>query len=195
MSRHLVHFYDDAYPAEEASDFIAAGLLAGDTCIVMLTPANMQAVEKSMAAHRMFATATNADSPTYLSMCTDDVLSDLMVDGRLDKERAAQALAALLNPASHSGGGPVRLVGDPAPALLAAGNEEDALALEGLVGTLSAAHASMVFCAYCMNDLHSKGNTHSLFKLCAEHSAVEFPKRPWIHGFMQGAEVVGDKQP
>lgn len=185
MSRHFVHFYDGAFPAAEASDFIAAGLLAGDTCIVMLTQPRRQAVEQHLEARRMFGTPTSPHTGHYLSLDTDEALSRLMVDGRLDKERAAESLGALLNPASHGGRGKVRLVGDPAPTLFTAGNEEDALALEGLVGKLSAVHAALVFCAYSMQDIHRQGNTHSLFKLCAEHSAIELPKQAWIQGFVQ----------
>ncbi len=194
MSRHLVHFYDGGYPAEEASDFIAAGLLAGDTCIVMLTQPHRRAVEECLEAHRMFSTPASPHSGHYLALDTHEALSALMVDGRLDKARAAESLGALLSPASHGGGGHVRLVGDPAPTLFAAGNEDDALELEALVGSLSAAHAALIFCAYSMQDLHGQGSTHLLFKLCAEHSAIKLPEQPWVQGFTQAARRVSERQ-
>ena len=175
MFRHLVHFYDDAYPAEEACDFIAAGVRAGDTCIVMLTQANRQAVDQGLEARRLFSTPSGPHAGQYLVMDTHEALAGLMVDGQLDKERAAESLGALLSPASHGSSGQVRLVGDPAPTLFAAGNEDDALALEALVGKLCAVHAALVFCAYSKQDLHRHGNPNSLSMLCAAHSEAKLP--------------------
>ena len=189
MSRHLVHFYDDAYPAEEASDFIVAGLLAGDTCVAMLTASNRSAVEQMLNAHRMFSTPSSPHTGSFLVLDTDEALARLTVDGRLDMARVGESLGALLNPASHGGRGHVRLVGDPAPVLFAAGNEADSLALESVVSELAKLHGASVFCAYRMNDLHQHGSSHALVKLCAEHSSVTFPEQPWVHGFMLPAQA------
>ena len=103
-------------------------------------------------------------------MDTHEALTGLMVDGRLDKERAAEALGTLLNLATHGSSAQVRLVGDAAPTLFASGNEDDALALEALVGKLCAEHCALVFCAYSKPDLHLHGNPNSLSMLCAAHS-------------------------
>ncbi len=167
MFRHLVHFYDGAYPAEEACDFIEAGLRVGDTCIVMLTQANRQGIDQVVEARRLFS---KPPAGQYLVMDTHEALTGLMVGGRLDKERAAESLGTLLNPATHGSSAQVRLVGDPAPTLLASGNEDDALALEALVGRLCAVHSALVFCAYSKQDLHVHGNPNSLSMLCAAHS-------------------------
>lgn len=177
MFRHLVHFYDGPYPAEEACDFIEAGLHAGDACVVMLTQANRQAVVDDLAARRLFTTPSMPPAGHYVVLDTHEALAGLMVDGRLDKERAAEALGSLLSPVTHGSSGQVRLVGDPAPTLFAAGNEDDALALETLVGKLCAAHGALVFCAYSKQDLHRHGNPNSLSMLCAAHSEAAFPKR------------------
>jgi MEDS: MEthanogen/methylotroph, DcmR Sensory domain len=195
MSRHLVHFYDDAYPAEEASEFIAAGLMAGDTCIVMLIPPHRQAVERCLETRRMFSTPTGPHTGHYLALDTHEALARLTVDGRLDKAGAEESLGALLSPASHGGRGCVRLVGDPAPVLFAAGRQDDALALEELVGSLSDAHGAAIFCAYPMRDLRREGTLNPLFKLCSAHTAVDFPKQPWIHRFLHPAPVVSDQAP
>ncbi len=191
MSRHLVHFYDDAFPAQEASDFIVAGLLAGDTCVLMLTAPKRLAVEQLLKAQRMFDTPSSPHKGSYLALDTEEALARLTVNGRLDMTKASESLGALLSPASHGGRGHVRLVGDPAPVLFAAGNEADSLALEAVVSELAKVHAASVFCAYRMNDLHQHGSTHALVRLCAEHSAVRLPARPWIQGFVQPAQARG----
>lgn len=194
MSRHLVHFYDDAYPAREASDFIVAGLLAGDTCVVMLTAPHRLAVERLLDAQRIFSTPARPHTGAYLAMDTDEALARLTVDDQLDMAKATESLGALLNPASHGGRGKVRLVGDPAAALFAAGKEDDSLALEVLVGGLAAELGASVFCAYCMGDLHRRGGTRALVKLCAEHSDVAFPEQPWIQGFVKSAPVESEER-
>lgn len=174
MFRHLVHFYDGAYPAEEACDFIEAGLLAGDACVVMLTQTNRQAVVQDLEARRLFTTPSALHAGQCVVMDTHEALAGLMVDARLDKERATESLGSLLSPATHGSSGRVRLVGDPAPTLLAAGNEDDALALEALVGKLCAVHAALIFCAYSKQDLRRHG---ILSQLCAAHTEAAFPMR------------------
>ncbi|KNZ31886.1 MAG: hypothetical protein AD742_14630 [Methylibium sp. NZG] len=180
MSRHLVQFYGTAYPAQEASDFIAAGLQAGDTCIVLLVEPSRTAVEQQLERRRTFMTPGSQNSGHYLALDTHEVLARLMVDGRLDMERATESFGALMNPASHGGRGQVRVVGDPAPTLFAAGNEDDALRLEALVDGLSKTHATRVFCAYPMHDVHRHGSAHALHKMSAEHTSVKLPDQPWV---------------
>jgi hypothetical protein len=182
MCRHSIHFYDDAYPAEAASDFIADGLLAGDTCIVMLSQPALSAVEHCLKAGGVLTGAAGACSGSYKAMDTHDALSQLVVEGRLDHERATGALGSLLGQAR--GGGRVRLVGDPAPVLFAAGNEEDAMALEGVVDRLAQVHQASVFCAYPIQGFCQKRNTSSLLGMSAHHSAVVFPERLWVQGYL-----------
>lgn len=174
MPRQLVRFYDGAYPAEDASAFIAAGLLAGDTGIVMLAQPHRQAVEQCLQACRMLNTPTPACSGHCLVLDTGDAMARLMVNGRLDMGQAAKSFGALLSPSSHGGRGCVRFVGDRAPELFAAGNEEDAAALEALVGRLSAALGELVFSPY-PRDLDGHGTTPSLFRRYAEQRYAEHP--------------------
>ena len=178
MFRHLVHFYDEGYPGEEACDFIAAGLRAGDTCVVMLTGTNRRAVDRGLEARRLFNTPSGQHAGQYHVLDTDIALAGLMAEGRLDLDLAAAALNAMLDPASYGGKGKVRLVGDPAPTLFAAGNEDDAMALEALVGKLCALHSASVFCAYSKQDLHRHGKPHTLAMLCAAHDEASSPERP-----------------
>lgn len=182
MCQHSVYFYDDLYPAEAASDFIAAGLVAGDTCIVMLSQPALAAVEQCLVARGVLTCPGATNSGAYTVMDTHDALSQLIVNGRLDHERAGDALGSLLGQAC--GAGRVRLVGDLAPVLFAEGYEEDALALEGLVDELAAVHQASVFCAYPIQGFFRKRDTNSLLRMSAHHSAVKFPERLWIQGYL-----------
>jgi MEDS: MEthanogen/methylotroph, DcmR Sensory domain len=181
---HLIHFYDRAYPAEAVSDFIAAGLAAGDACVVLLTAPHRHAVEQRLHACGMRTDANGSDPGTYRAIDTDEALSRMVVDGRLDMQRARDLLASVLCPPAHSGSRRVRAAGDPAPTLFSAGQRDDAVAFEGLVDSLAAAHGAAVFCAYPIADFCREGHTQSLFRFCAEHTALEFPERMWADGFL-----------
>jgi MEDS: MEthanogen/methylotroph, DcmR Sensory domain len=189
---HLVHFYDGAYPADEACDFIVAGLLAGDTCVVMLIRQNRQAVEARLNTRRIFTTPASPHSGSYRTMDTDEALAELLVDSRLDMNRAAAKLGPLLSPATQGGSGRVRLVGDPAAVLFAAGNREDAFALEALVDGLAIARGASIFCAYRIQDFCRERNTNSLFRISAEHSALHFPERLWVQGYLDSTPTNRD---
>ena len=189
MCRHSVRFFDDAYPAEEAGDFIVDGLLAGDACIVMLILPHRQAVERHLVARGVAINDQNSHAGSYSAFDTNEALAQLMEAGRLDTTRAAAALGALLNPATHGSQGRVRLVGDPAPALFAMGNHEDTFALETLVDGLADANNAAVFCAYPIRDFCRGGNTSALLKVSAEHSALGFPKGLWVQGFLRSGQT------
>ena len=185
MCNHSVRFYDETYPADAASDFIAAGLLAGDACIVMLIEPHRHAVEQRLNARGIRTAPESHHSGSYRAIDTHDALSQLMVDGRLSHDRATESLGALLSHATLGGGRGVRLVGDPAPTLFAAGNQEDAIALEGLVDGLAIVHGASVFCAYPIQSFCREGNTNALMRVSAEHSALEFPDGLWIRGYLK----------
>ena len=182
MCNHSVRFYDDAYPAQEAGDFIAEGLLAGDTCVVMLCQPHRAAVERRLNELGFGTSPDGAVPSRYTAMDTTEVLSQLMVGGRLDLEQSAESLGQLLSPAGS--GGRVRLVGDPAPVLFDAGHEDDANALEDLVDALAFRYGASVFCAYALRGFFRSGRTSSLFRTSARHETVAFPTGLWIDGFL-----------
>ena len=185
MCTHSVHFYDDAYPADAASEFIAEGLRAGEACVVMLVKPHRQAVEARLNARGI---STDAVAPgAYRAIDTDEALAELLVDGRLDPQRATESIGALLNPAG--GSARVRLVGDPAAELYAAGNRHDAMALERLVDGLAEARSASVFCAYPIRVFCREGNTDSLLRFSAQHHRLAFPKQLWAQGYLESASV------
>ena len=190
--QHSVRFYDDAYPAEEAGDFIVAGLQEGDACIVMLTLPHRQAVERHLAARGVSIHGKTPHAGLYSAIDTNEALTQLMVGGRLDTASAAASLGALLNPATHGSQGRVRLVGDPAPALFAMGNHDDTFALEALVDGLAGANNAAVFCAYPIQDFCGSGHTSALLKVSAEHSTLGFPKGLWAQGYVQAGPAPGN---
>ena len=182
MCKHSVRFYDHTYPAREAGDFIAEGLLAEDTCVVMLSQPHRAAVEQRLNELGVRSSPDGARPARYTVMDTSEVLSHFMVGGRLDLEQSAEKLEQLMSRAG--GGGTVRLVGDLAPVLFGAGREDDAIALEDLVDALALQHGASVFCAYPLQGFFRSRGTNSLFRMSARHASVAFPTGLWIDGFL-----------
>lgn len=187
---HTAHYYADAFPTDAASAFIAAGLRAGEACVLMLVEPHRQAVEQALTARGVGTDPAACAPGSYLALDTGAALSPLLVDGRLDMARAAAALNTLLSPPRAGGGRPVRLVGDPAPTLFAAGNVADAIALEALVDRLAATHGAAVFCAYPVQAFCREGHPQSLYRISAEHSSLEFPDHLWVQGFLPAQTLV-----
>lgn len=185
MCRHSVYFYDGTYPVEAASDFVAAGLRGGDTCVVMLAQPARSAVERRLKTHGIDIGPDSGRAKVYRAIDTHEALSELVVDGRLDRERSAEVLGRLLSEAGESGR--MRLVGDPAAVLFAAGNEEDANVLEDLVNELALQHSALVFCAYELRGFFRHADTNALLSMSARHCAVTFPEGLWIRSYLAPA--------
>ena len=194
---HTAHFYGGDYPACLVADFIAAGLRAGDACSVILTPPNRLAVERQLRA-RGFGVGVGVGvgvgtGNTSIGSCrgtcqvvdTHLALATLVVGGCLDLVLARSMLTDMFSrTAAGTSSGGKRLAGDLAPTLFAAGQADDALAIERLVDTLAAAHRAAVFCAYPIKDVCQGASTRSLFRVCAEHASLEFPERLWVQDLL-----------
>jgi hypothetical protein len=175
MCEHAVLFYDNAYPAEIVSEFLINGLAAGDSCVVLLTASHRRAVEQCLRARQV-----RIEDTDVVTVDTDEVLSRLLVDGRLDMQLASELLTPLMRPASASARCRVRAVGDLAPVLCAAGNTDDAVAFENLVHRLTRENEASVICAYSISAHSGSSGLEALLRLSAEHATVEFPERMWI---------------
>lgn len=180
MCQHLALFYADDYPAEEVGDFFAAGLAAGDHCLALLTAPHRRAVAQCLEARGL-----GAAHAAYAAVDTDEVLAQCLVDGRLDLQRASALLTPLMTVPARSGLRRVRAAGDLAPALVAAGKINDAVAFEALVHRLTLAHDATVICAYPIGAIWGRDNMRALLRLSAEHASVEFPEQLWIRALTQ----------
>ena len=189
---HTAHFYVGAYPASLVADFIVAGLRVGDACTVILTPRHRLAVERQLQARGLGVGvgvgAGNGSIGSYRGayrvVDTHVALATLVVDGCLDWVLARSMLTDMFGRTAPGTSGGKRLAGDLAPTLIAAGQADDALAIERLVDTLAAAHRAAVFCAYPIKDVCQGASTRSLFSVCAEHASLEFPERLWVQDLL-----------
>jgi hypothetical protein len=74
-----------------------------------------------------------------------------------------------------------------APALVAAGHADDAVAFEALVHRLTVEHGASVICAYAIHAVCGHGNMTSLLRLSAEHASLELPDRLWVRALRRPA--------
>lgn len=188
MCQHLVCFYDDAFPADAVSEFLAAGLRAGDTCLALLTAPHQTAVEKGLRKRGVHTASTD-----FLAIDTDAMLARCRIDGRLALDRAGALLTPLMKPSGSTTvrgtDRRVRAVGDLAPTLCAAGEVEDAVAFEALVHRLAQEHGAAVICPYPIEVFARRADMDALFRLSAEHARVEFPEQLWVRGLMSSAAM------
>jgi hypothetical protein len=189
MCEHAVLFYDNAYPAEQVSEFLIAGLAAGDRLLVLLTASHRSAVEQCLRARQVRLEDTDC-----LTVDTNEVLSHLLVDGRLDMQLASEVLTPLMRPASANDRRRVRAVGDLAPELCAAGHTDDAVAFENLVHRLARENGAAVICAYSISTHGVSGGVDALLRLSAEHATIEFPERMWIQRLLSTSAPAGGQR-
>jgi len=180
MGRHLLRYYVDDYPAAEVGDYLAAGLEAGDSCLTLLTAAHRKAVESCMGERGIRFPAANC-----VVVDTDELLAQLLVDGRLALDRAGELLAPLMKPSGSARR--VCAVGDLAPTLVGLGNIDDAVAFEGLVHRLALAHGAVILCAYPIRSFGHRADLDSVVRLSAQHTELEFPAQLWAQALLPPA--------
>ncbi len=185
MCQHTVRFYDEAYPADSVSEFLAAGLEAGDRCLTLLTAPHRHAVEQCLRAR-----GVAIERSAYVAVDSDEAWAQMQVNGRLDARRAHAMLEQLMVRPQGGGSGRVRAVGDLAPTLHAAGKIDDAVAFERLVHLAMERHGASTICAYPIHSQRREGRMQTLLRLSAEHTVVEFPQHLWAHHWVTSASSV-----
>ena len=176
MCTHVARFYADAYPVAEVVDFFAVGLEAGDSCFALLTAQHRLAVEGSMRSRGIVL-----ESVAYVAVDSDEAWSKMQVNGTLDLGKASALLAPLMIPPCNGKNARVRVVGDMASMLCAAGKTEDAVTFEGLMHRLTQEYGASTICAYPIKKHLAYDGFWGLMRLSAQHAAIEFPQQLWAH--------------
>jgi hypothetical protein len=109
----------------------------------------------------------------YWPLDVAEVLSQFMIDDRVDEARFRKAARALVADAARGTTGeqvPVAACGDAAPTLWKAGHADAAVRLEQLWDELSKECDVEILCGYTGCGHHA--DQHVFDRICAEHSAV-----------------------
>ena len=173
--RHAVQFHDnESHFLDEASQLVGATLRSGEQVVLVASEATRIGVAERLQARQMNL-AVLAEREQYVAMDSALALSEVMRDGRPDKERLAEVIRGLdrLRLAGPNGPrGRLTIFGDMSVSLCRNGNFEAALELERLWNELTRALPFFTVCSYPIECFEHSDARTLLPNVCAEHSAV-----------------------
>jgi DNA-binding NarL/FixJ family response regulator len=173
--RHDVLFYsDDAVFVDAFSRFIAGTLHEGSAVIVLVNAPHHESLRRSLGA-----SGVDLDSAVregrYVSLDISELLSQVMINGRVDTTQFTSAAEDMIAEAAHrTTRQHARLAacGECAPTLWAHGHIEEAIQLEHLWDEVVArSHQVDTLCAYPMTARQE--DVRAVRSLCAAHMVVE----------------------
>jgi PAS domain S-box-containing protein len=170
-SEHFVLFCEtDAFLVNLGSEFIGAGLRAGDACIVLATGPHRESLEERLKGDGLEVAAARVRG-RYVSFDAAATLSKFMVDGSPEPGRFAEVIGSMIARAAK-GRRHVRIFGEMVALLWADGNREAALRLEELWNDLNTTHSFSLFCAYPLHDFGGDVYGGAFTEICQRHSRV-----------------------
>ncbi len=181
MLTHIAQFYEDdeSYCAVQVS-LLDAALRAGDTGIVLATPAHLHALQESLARlHSAAAAGPPAGYGHCVMLDGVQVLSRFMVDGRLDEQQCREVLTGLIAQHVPAGGRRIWIFAEMVGLLVEQAKPEEALRLEGFWADLVSAKRGYSFsmvCSYPQHILDQDTCRHWIPAICRAHTGVSLPR-------------------
>lgn len=168
---HIVQFYDDdATLARAVVDFLAPGLAARQSAVIVATPAHTAAFEARLVA-KGFDVAGARGSGRLMVLDAEETMQRLIVDGWPDWGRFATQVPPLLEQAAaRARDGQVRVYGEMVDVLWQQGKQTAALRLEEMWTELQQTMPFTLLCAYSFS--HFYVETGVLDMVCGPHSHV-----------------------
>jgi len=169
-SEHFVQFCEtDSFIIHSVSEFIGAGLRAGDACIVLATKPHGESLEERLQGDGLEVAAARVRGQ-YVSIDAAAMLSKFMVDGEPSSESFAKVVGSMIARAAK--GRRVRVFGELVALLWADGNLAAAIRLEELWNDLGKIHAFSLLCAYPMHSFGGEVYELEFAEICKQHSHV-----------------------
>lgn len=167
---HIVELYsDEAHFLQLLVGFVAGGLAAGESVVLLATREHLQALEATLADRDIdIAGARRRDH--YLSFEVDDALQRIMRGDWPDEARFEAFVSELLERGS-AGGRRVRAFGELVAVLWARGHQEATIELEKLWDRLCRRHGLPLFCAYPRAGFRQE-HGESVREICKAHTRV-----------------------
>ncbi|HEV7859906.1 MAG TPA: ATP-binding protein [Pyrinomonadaceae bacterium] len=170
-SEHFVQFYEtDSFLLNSLSDFMSAGLRAGDACIVVATQAHRESLEERLQANGLDVVAAR-ESGQYVSLDAGETLSKFMMKGLPNPARFSEVIGGLIARAAE-GRQHVRIFGEMVALLWAEGNNSGALQLEELWNELHKTRSFLLFCAYPLSHFDETTPGVCIGDVCTAHSSI-----------------------
>ena len=169
----LVQFYEeDAFLCGAASRFLAEGLLAGDSAVVIASEAHSDAFCASLAA-KGFDIERERSRGRLELLDARDALTRLMAGAVPDWGRFRTLVGgALERAASHAETGRIRAYGEMVDLLWQDGNPRGAIHLEELWNDLGKLRPFTLLCAYRMENFLHEAHRGPFEEICRMHTQV-----------------------
>src|SRR5229473_1359931 len=170
-SEHFVQFYEtDSFLLNSLTDFVGAGLRAGNAVIVIGTKARRQSLEESLRESGLDLRDCRA-SGQYIPLDAQKTLARFMIGGFPDRARFAEVVGGLIERAAN-GRRDVRIFGEMVALLWEAGNYEGAIRMEEMWNDLQRTHSFSLFCVYPMNQSNGAARVKPFTDVCATHTRI-----------------------
>jgi hypothetical protein len=167
---HLVQFYErEGAFLDSLGDFVAAGLLHGESVIVIATAAHLGALDTRLRA-RGFDVDRAIIQDRFIPLDAAGVLSQFMLNGWPDEQRFRAVVQGVLARARR-GTPRVRAFGEMVAILWARGEHAATVHLERLWHGLCHEHDFSLLCAYPKSDFGADAHA-AIGQICAAHTDV-----------------------
>jgi hypothetical protein len=174
---HAIQLYgDDAEMLDGVARFVGAGLAGGDAVVVVVTPAHGVALRGLLEA-RGIDCAGAERAGRFVEADSERLLAQLVVDGRPDRDRFFGVVSPMLRRlretvVARDPNARLRVFGEMAGTLYAAGNHAGALALERHWGELAATMPFTLLCGYPAAGFAENPEDEPFHAVCDHHGTL-----------------------
>lgn len=170
-SEHFVQFCEaDSFLMNSLSEFIGAGLRAGDACIILATGHHREGLEERLKEEGLQIAAAQKQG-LYVALDAAATLAEFMIDGWPDPVRFAEVIGNIISQAAQ-GQRRVRVFGELVSLLWEGGNRAAAMRLEELWNDLYKTHSFWLLCAYSMYHFSGEEYEREFIEICRQHTRV-----------------------
>jgi signal transduction histidine kinase len=179
---HSVQFYaEDRFLVESVARFLAAALYRGEAAIALATVEHRQGIAEALETMGVNLARALA-SGRYVELDPGEVLSRIVVQGRLDAARFIALMGDVIVKAKTALGGAQRKVvifGEAVSVLCDRREAAEALQLEQFWTELAQTHVFRLLCAYPAGSFSQAADAEIFNQICASHDHV-FPDESFL---------------
>lgn len=168
---HHVQFYEhDSFLCEAVTEFVAAGLQAGQPLLIVVTTSHRTAITNSLIAQNLNV-KTGEETGQLVWLDAREVLSTFMDGKTPDPVRFREKLGSMIETCrSWREHKPLRVFGEMVDLLCSDGNPDGALLLEELWNELGRTYGFSLMCAYAVGNLYREEHWRYFDKICDQHA-------------------------
>ncbi len=169
-SDHFLQVYEsDEELFDSMEAFVSAGFVNGDAVVVVASESHLEELESRL--EKIYNVKKLFTDKRYLPINVEEVISYVIVDGKVDEANSASSLENILNKVHREPGGKIRVYGETSPLLYERGNYEAAAKLERIGEEMRETGLFLFLCAY-PKALFRQDEVNSVREICSCHSSL-----------------------